>query len=111
MLWLSIFDRLFKKKVEGKTAEEWFQLAAAETEPEKKLEYYEKVLILKSDFAGVWNLMGLEYVVLKKYEDAIACFEKALELRSDYREARYNKENAETELRKEPENEPEKAKT
>src|SRR5690554_5585854 len=97
---LGFLDSLFKKKVEGKTAEEWYALAVRETDPEKKIEYFDKVLKLKPDFAGVWNLRGLEFVVLKRYEEAIASFEKALEIRPSYLEAKYNKEDAETELRK-----------
>ena len=97
---LGFLDNLFKKKIEGKTAEEWYGLAVSETDPEKKIEYFDKVLKLKPDFAGVWNLRGLEYVILKRYEEAIASFDKALEIRPTYPEARYNKEDAETELRK-----------
>ena len=97
---LGFLDSLFKKKVEGKTAEEWYGLAVSESDPEKKIEYFDKVLKLKPDFAGVWNLRGLEYVILQQYEEAIASFDKALEIRSVYPEARYNKEDAETELRK-----------
>lgn len=97
---LGFLDSLFKKKLEGKTAEEWYKLAASETDSEKKIEYFDKVLKLKPDFAGVWNLKGLEYVVLKRYGEAIASFDKALEIRPAYPEARYNKEDAETELRK-----------
>jgi tetratricopeptide (TPR) repeat protein len=97
---LGFLDSLFKKKVEGKTAEEWYALAVRETDPEKKIEYFDKVLKLKPDFAGVWNLRGLEFVVLKRYEEAIASFDKALEIRPSYPEAKYNKEDAETELRK-----------
>ncbi len=97
---LGFLDSLFKKKFEGKTAEEWYGLAASETDPEKKIEYFNKVLKLKPDFAGAWNLIGLEYIGLKRYEEAIASFDKALEIRPVYPEARYNKEDAETELRK-----------
>ena len=97
---LSFLDNLFKKKIEGKTAEEWNGLAVGETDPEKKIEYFDKVLKLKPDFAGAWNLRGLEFVILKRYEDAIDSFDKALEIRPSYPEARYNKEDAETELRK-----------
>jgi tetratricopeptide (TPR) repeat protein len=97
---LGFLDGLFKKKVEGKTVEEWYALAVSETDPEKKIEYFDKVLKLKPDFAGVWNLRGLEYVILKRYDEAIASFDKALEIRPVYPEARYNKEDAETELRK-----------
>ena len=97
---LGFLDNLFKKKIEGKTAEEWYGLAVSETDPEKKIEYFDKVLKLKPDFAGAWNLRGLEFVILKRYEEAIASFDKALEIRPTYPEAKYNKEDAETELRK-----------
>lgn len=97
---MGFLDKLLKKKIEGKTAEEWYRLAVSETDPEKKIEYLDKVIELKPDFAGAWNLKGLEYVVLKRYEDAIASFDRALEIRPSYPEARYNKEDAETELRK-----------
>ena len=97
---MGFLDKLLKKKIEGKTAEEWYQLAVSESDPEKKIEYFDKVVELKPDFAGAWNLRGLEYVVLKRYEDASASFDKALEIRPGYPEARYNKEDAETELRK-----------
>jgi tetratricopeptide (TPR) repeat protein len=96
---LSFLDKLFKKKIEGKTVEEWYGLAVSETDPEKKIEYFDKVLALKSDFPGAWNLRGLELVILKRYEEAIASFDKALEIRPSYLEAKYNKEDAETELR------------
>ncbi|MDD3246071.1 MAG: tetratricopeptide repeat protein [Methanosarcina sp.] len=97
---LGFLDKLFKKKIEGKTVEEWYGIAVGETDPEKKIESFDKVLTLKPDFAGAWNLRGLEFVVLKRYEEAIASFDKALEIRPSYPEARYNKEDAETELRK-----------
>ena len=66
----------------------------------RKIEYFDKFLELKPDFAGAWNLRGLEFVLLKRYEDAIASFDKALEIRPSYPEAKYNREDAETELRK-----------
>ncbi|MCQ1534463.1 tetratricopeptide repeat protein [Methanosarcina sp. KYL-1] len=97
---MGFLDKLLKKKIEGKTTEEWYQLAVSETDPEKKIEYFDKVIELKPDFAGAWNLRGLEYAVLMRYEDAIASFDKALEIRPNYPEAKYNKEDAETELRR-----------
>jgi len=97
---LSFLDKLFKKKIEGKTTEEWYGLAVSETDPEKKIDYFDKVLALKPDFPGAWNLRGLELVILKRYEEAIASFDKALEIRPSYLEAKYNKEDAETELRR-----------
>jgi tetratricopeptide (TPR) repeat protein len=97
---LSFLDKLFKKKIEGKTTEEWYGLAVSETDPEKKIDYFDKVLVLKPDFPGAWNLRGLELVILKRYEEAIASFDKALEIRPSYLEAKYNKEDAETELRR-----------
>jgi len=100
VIFLSFLDKLFKKKIEGKTIEEWYGIAVDEDDPEKKIKYFDKVLELKPSFAGAWNLRGLEFVILKKYEDAINSFDKALEIKPSYLEAKYNKEDAETELRK-----------
>jgi len=100
VIFLSFLDKLFKKKIEGKTIEEWYGIAVDEDDPEKKIKYFDKVLELKPSFAGALNLRGLEFVILKKYEDAINSFDKALEIRPSYLEAKYNKEDAETELRK-----------
>lgn len=100
MIFLSFLDKLFKKKIEGKTIEEWYGIAVDENDSEKKIKYFDKVLELKPSFAGAWNLRGLEFVILKKYEDAINSFDKALEIKPNYLEAKYNKEDAETELRK-----------
>ena len=100
MIFLSFLDKLLKKKIDGKTVEEWYRIALDENDPEKKIKYFDKVLELKPSFAGAWNLRGLEFVILKKYEDAINSFNKALEIRPNYLEAKYNKEDAETELRK-----------
>lgn len=97
---MSFLDKLFKKQIEGKNAEEWYQLAARETEPEKKIEYLDNVINLKPDFAGAWNLKGLEYVSLKQYKEAIDCFDQALDIRPNYPEAQYNREDAENEMRK-----------
>ncbi len=97
---MSFLDKLFKKKIEGKTVEEWYWTAVDENDPEKKIKYFDKVLELKPSFAGAWNLRGLEFVILKKYEDAISSFDKALAIRPNYLEAKYNKEDVETELRK-----------
>ncbi len=100
MIFLSFLDKLFKKKIEGKTVEEWYRIAVDENDPGKKIKYFDKVLEFKPGFAGAWNLRGLEFVILKKYEDAINSFDKALEIQPGYLEAKYNKEDAETELRK-----------
>jgi len=36
----------FKKRIEEKTAEEWFELGLEEKDPKKKIEYYSKCLEL-----------------------------------------------------------------
>ncbi|AGF96146.1 hypothetical protein MmTuc01_0738 [Methanosarcina mazei Tuc01] len=52
---MAFLDKLFKKKIEGKTVEEWYGLATAETDPEKKIEYFDKVLALKSEIKLIMN--------------------------------------------------------
>ena len=34
----------FEKRIEGKTAKDWFELGLKEKDPEKKIEYYSKCL-------------------------------------------------------------------
>jgi len=34
----------FKKRIEGKTAKEWFDLGLKEKDPKKQIEYYSKYL-------------------------------------------------------------------
>ena len=70
-----------KKKIEGKTAEEWFELGQNEKDPEKQVEYYTKCLKLDTKNADAWYFKGLALSRdLKRHEEAIKCFDNALEL-------------------------------
>jgi len=67
-----------KKKIEGKTAEEWFELAHSEKNLEKQIDYYTKCLELDPNNLDAWHNKGFALAVLKKYEKAIRCYDKAL---------------------------------
>ena len=41
----------FKKRIEGKTSEEWFELGLEEKDPKKQIEYYSKCLDQKDAVA------------------------------------------------------------
>ena len=99
------------RKIEGKTAEEWFDLGFKEKDPEKKIEYYSKCLELNSKNAIAWYNKGRILEGLGRYEEAIRCFDKVLEIDPNYEKAKiykklakekveedvvawYNKENA-----------------
>ena len=69
-----------KKKIEEKTAEEWFKLGRKEKDPEKKIEYYSKCLELDPKNAVAWFAKGLALHGLGRYEEAIRCYDKALDI-------------------------------
>ena len=89
--------KLFKK-IEGKTAEEWFDLGYKEKDPEKQIEYYSKCLKLDPKNADAWNNIGIAFDDLGRYEEAIRCFDKALEIHPEYANAWCNKGFALAEL-------------
>ena len=72
--------RIFKKKIDSKTAEEWYRLALIEIDPAKKVEYYTKVLEIDPENFDAWFNKGLALVDLGRYSEAIECFDKALEI-------------------------------
>lgn len=69
-----------KKKLEGKTAQEWLELAFRETDPEMRVRYYSKCLEIAPNRADAWFNMGEALRNLRRYKEAINCFDKALEI-------------------------------
>jgi len=66
-------------------------------ETQKALEEYQKVIDVFSDpeiLKVAWNNKGLVFASLKKYEEAIICYEKALESDPSLKESHYNKGRA-----------------
>ena len=59
-----------KKKIEGKTAEEWFELAHSEKNLEKQIDYYTKCLELDPNNLDAWN-KGFAIAVLKKRQQGV----------------------------------------
>ena len=69
-----------EKKIEEKTAEEWFDLGINVEDLEKKVEYFTKVLEIDSKDAEAWYNRASALLILERYQDAIACYDKALEI-------------------------------
>jgi tetratricopeptide (TPR) repeat protein len=66
-------------------------------EAQKALEIYQKVIDAFSDpdsLKVAWNNKGLTFAILEIYEEAIVCYEKALEYDPTLKEAYYNKGRA-----------------
>ena len=66
-----------------RTAEEWFDLARKAKEPKKEIKYYTKGLESDPKNADAWNNKGTALCIhLERYEEAIWCLDKALEINS-----------------------------
>ena len=82
--------KLFKK-IEGRTAEEWFDLGYKEKDPKKKIEYFTKCLELNPKNKVAWEDKGYALRKLGRYEEAIRCYDRALEIDPRDAVAWYNK--------------------
>ncbi len=56
----------------------------------QSIQWYEKVLANDSSNTTALNNMGLAYMRLKKYENAVSCFKKAVELEPSFQLAKNN---------------------
>jgi len=90
-----------KKRIEGRTAEEWFELGYKAKDLEKEVEYYTKGLELDPDNAVAWYAKGIALDELERYEEAIRCYDKVLEINPKYEKAKEAKRIAEEKLREE----------
>jgi len=75
-------------------------------ETQKALEEYQKVIDGFSDpdsLKVAWNNKGLTFAILENYEEAIICYEKALEYDPTLKEPYYNKGRAFSFLERFPE--------
>jgi tetratricopeptide (TPR) repeat protein/serine/threonine protein kinase len=82
---------LGNKKIEGKTAKEWFDLGYNAKDPEEKIGYYTKCLEINPKDASAWHNKGIALRRLERYEEAIRCYDKALEIDPKDASAWYNK--------------------
>ncbi len=90
---MGLFDKLFGAK-DGKTAKEWFELGFSAKDPEKQLEYYTKALEINPKFVEAWFNKGDTLRDLRKYEEAMVCFDKALEVNPSQEQTKRNREIA-----------------
>ena len=63
-----------------KTAEEWFELGVREIDPEKQVKYYTKALEINPKYDRAWSFKGFALNNLGRYEEAIICYDKLLEI-------------------------------
>lgn len=69
-----------EKKVEEKTAQEWFDLGITESDINNKVLYFSKALDIDPNDSYAWYNKGLALLILENYEEAIKCFDKSLEI-------------------------------
>lgn len=61
-------------------AEEWYKQGYEEQDMVKAIEYYTKALEIDPTYAEAWMRKGILLNLLKRYEEAISCYDKALEI-------------------------------
>ena len=66
------------EKIDGKTAEEWFNIGLGTGDPKEKIRYYDNAIELSPDNVASWYNKGLAYLLLEIYPEAIDCFDKVL---------------------------------
>jgi tetratricopeptide (TPR) repeat protein len=85
--------------MEGMAAEKWFQLGFHAKYPEDKIRCYSRVLEVEKDsliwdneaIALVWTNKGIAHSDLTEYQEAIRCFDNALELNGNNPDIWYNR--------------------
>ena len=69
-----------RTRLASKGYDSWVASALAEEDPITKIEYLSKALRLNPTYLPAWGLKANALFGLKRYEEAIACFEKSLEM-------------------------------
>ncbi len=70
-----------KKLLTRKDFTYWVGSALGETDPEKKVKYCSRALQLNPSYEPAWGLRANSLLELKRYEEAVPCFDKVLEMR------------------------------
>ena len=78
----------FAKQAEASTL---FSEALNETDHDKVIALYTKVIELNPGYASAYNNRGIAYTEMKKYNNAIVDYTKAIELKPDDADAYYNR--------------------
>ncbi|MDY6930743.1 MAG: tetratricopeptide repeat protein [Halobacteriota archaeon] len=68
-----------EERIDGKTAEEWFNLGLDTGDPKEKIKHYNNAIELSPENVASWYNKGLAYLLLERYLEAIECFDKVLE--------------------------------
>lgn len=70
----------FEKKIEGKTAYQWYDLGNKTNNLEEKINCYDKALKLDPKSEKAWHDKGITLINMNNEVEAIKCFDKAIEL-------------------------------
>jgi len=79
----SRFAKLLKRlaiRIAPKGYDYWVASALSEPDPEIKIEYLSKAIHLNPGYLPAWGLKGHALLSAERYEEAIACFDRSLEL-------------------------------
>ncbi len=80
---LSAFGRWKKRlhlALSKKGFDHWVSAALAEDDPQMKLDYLSKALKLNPAYLPAWGMKGSTLAALGRYDEAIQCFDRSLEL-------------------------------
>jgi tetratricopeptide (TPR) repeat protein len=81
--WLAAVLDFFRMLASAKRFDYWVGLALAEENPSKQAKYLTKALALNPTYAPAWGLKAEALLTLARYEEALACFDKVLEMAPD----------------------------
>jgi hypothetical protein len=78
--WFAALVELARMLVSSRKYDYWVASALAEEDPQKKVKYLSKALALNPGYEPAWGLKGNALLALERYEEAIGCFEKVLQM-------------------------------
>ncbi|MCX5815905.1 MAG: tetratricopeptide repeat protein [Proteobacteria bacterium] len=87
----------FQEASQGLMAVDWFDKATAlwqdgkYSDPKKAIDYLNKTIRLKPDYADAYYNRGVAYTKLGQYQQAIKDYDEAIRLKPDYADAYYNR--------------------
>jgi tetratricopeptide (TPR) repeat protein len=78
---------LFDESAKEAEADNWFNKAFHSNDLNKKIEYYQKAILIKPDDYQAWYNMGNAYYNKKDFDKAIEIYYKAINYKPDYSDA------------------------
>jgi tetratricopeptide (TPR) repeat protein len=81
--WVGAAAEFIRMLLSSKKYDYWVGAALGEEDPNKKVKYLSKALALDPSYVPAWGLKGDALLALQRYEEAIGCFDKVLEMDPD----------------------------